>query len=158
MTVTSVACTGSSDSAEVTPTSAVSRQAYDQAFEEFQSCVSENGGTLLSVETNTQFGTYEYSYQDADSVTIEDCYNRKFMEAQIGFESSNVAIRSADKLENEREWNTQVLPCLARSGLDVPSTLSEAENQLSASEIRDLYQIYIADLADSAACDEASAE
>lgn len=130
--------TQSGDSVGMAPE--VSKQEYDAAFEEFRTCVVEAGGELLDVSVNTQFGTYEYLYRDADFRIVEDCYIEHFREAQIGYESHNEAMQEADAQETKMDWEQNVLPCLRDQGFDDVPTDFEAVMQLPGDEMRELHR------------------
>lgn len=139
----------------VNTTPEVSKADYDVAFEVFRSCMSDRGGQLHNI-SETEFGTYEYSYSDDDLAIHEDCYFAYFQEAQIGYESHNEALLEANAEEDRADWEDNVFPCLRVNGYDVPSDFETATSEMDPDDMRVLYTIYIANLLPWGACENAN--
>lgn len=133
----------------------VSKADYDAAFEEFRSCMSDRGGELYDV-SETEFGTYEYSYSDNDMAIHDDCYFAYFRDAQIGYESHNEALVEANADQGRADWEDNVAPCLRANGYDVPSNFETARNEMKAEELQVLDMIYRGNLLLWGACENAN--
>lgn len=136
------------------------KEAYDAAFEEFRSCVSDRGGELLNI-SETEFGTYDYSYRDEHLAIHDACYFALFQDAQIGYESSNEAFLAADAAENRADWEEDVLPCLRANGYDVSGDFETAGSEVpeyfdtTSDHMLVLYMIYTLNLQPRGACEGA---
>lgn len=143
------------DSEDVIPE--VSKEEYDAAFEEFRSCVSDRGGELLFI-SETEFGTYDYSYADEDLAIHDDCYFALFHDAQIGYESHNEALLEADAEQNRTDWEENILPCLQANGFEVPGDFEIARSEVEADDLRVLHMVYTINLRPRGTCENTAGD
>ncbi len=100
---------------------------YEAAFNAFMVCANDGGARVEIRRVDPELGQILYSTWNEGKEIADECYWRHFADVDRWFQTTNPVLLAQEAERNRERWQTSVLPCLTRFGVEVPAHLDGTE-------------------------------
>lgn len=104
---------------------------YRAAFDGFQQCVTDGGGSITLTDTDAVTGELTYTSSgdllapgQMGGSTENECYQRFFAQVEVTFSLTDPGVQDNLSSEQMQIFDQTIRPCLEYAGVDIPDDLA----------------------------------